>query len=175
MNISFIGYGNMAKAIARGLSQQGSYSLSAAAPSLSAGINKDQIHTHYDNKEIIKDAEVVILAVKPMKMSLILNEITHLLPPHCLLISVAAGLSLSWFAKHCRANQPLIRTMPNTPASVGLAATPMIANQFVSPEQKRQAEFIFSKIGITTWAKNEADMDTFTALSGSGPAYVFSF
>ena len=165
----------MAKAIARGLSQQGSYSLSAAAPSLSAGINEDQIHTHYDNKEIIKKAEIIILAVKPGKMSLILKEITPFLPPDCLLISVAAGLSLSWFAKHCRANQPLIRTMPNTPASVGLAATPMIANQFVSAEQKQQAEFIFSQIGITTWAKNEEDMDTFTALSGSGPAYVFSF
>lgn len=175
MNISFIGYGNMAKAIARGLSQQGSYILSAAAPSLSVGINQDQIHTHYDNKKIIKEAEIVILAVKPMKMSLILNEITPLLSPDCLLISVAAGLSLSWFAKHCRANQALIRTMPNTPASVGLAATPMIANQFVRSEQKQQAELIFSKIGITTWAKNEEDMDTFTALSGSGPAYVFSF
>jgi pyrroline-5-carboxylate reductase len=175
MNISFIGYGNMAKAIARGLSQQGAYSLSAAAPSLSAGMNEEQIHTHYDNKAIIKEAEIIILAVKPGKMSLILKEITPFLPSDCLLISVAAGLSLSWFAKHCRANQPLIRTMPNTPASIGLAATPMIANQFVSSEQKQQAEFIFSQIGITTWAKNEEDMDTFTALSGSGPAYVFSF
>ncbi len=175
MNISFIGYGNMAQAIARGLSQQDSCSLSAAAPSLSIGINKDQIHTHYDNKEVIKEAHIIILAVKPMKMSLVLNEIMPLLPPDCLLISVAAGLSLSWFAKHCRANQPFIRTMPNTPASVGLAATPMIANQFTSSEQKRQAEFIFSRVGITTWAKNEEDMDTFTALSGSGPAYVFSF
>ena len=65
--------------------------------------------------------------------------------------------------------------MPNTPASVGLAATPMIANEHTSSKQKQQAELIFSQIGITTWAKNEEDMDSFTALSGSGPAYVFLF
>lgn len=175
MNISFIGYGNMAKAIARRLIEQGSYSLSAAAPSLTVGINKDLIRTHHDNKEIIKDADIIILAVKPTQMSLILNEITPTLPPECLLISVAAGLSLSWFAQHCRKNQALIRTMPNTPASVGLAATPMIANENTSSEQKQQAELIFSTIGLITWAKKEEDMDTFTALSGSGPAYVFSF
>ncbi|BCA96322.1 pyrroline-5-carboxylate reductase [Legionella antarctica] len=175
MNISFLGYGNMAKAIARGLSQQGCHSLSAAAPSLGIGTNKDQIQTHFDNKQIIKDAEIIVLAVKPMKMSLVLNEITPFLSPDCLLISVAAGLSLSWFAEHGSVNQPLIRTMPNTPASVGLAATPMIANPFTSSEQKRQADFIFSTIGITAWVENEEDMDTFTALSGSGPAYVFSF
>lgn len=175
MNISFIGYGNMAKAIARRLNQQGLYSLSAAAPSLADGVNKDQIRTHHDNKEIIKEADIIILAVKPMQMSLILNEITPTLPQNCLLISVAAGLSLPWFAQHCDKNQAIIRTMPNTPGSVGLAATPMIANEYVNDAQKKQAELIFSQIGITTWADNEDDMDSFTALSGSGPAYVFLF
>ena len=175
MKISFIGYGNMAKAIASGLKQQELYSLSASAPSLAEGVNKDQIHTHHDNKEIIKEAQIIILAVKPMKMSSVLNEITPILPPGCLLISIAAGLSLSWFAKHCRQNQAIIRTMPNTPASVGLSATPMIANEFTSTTQKKQAELIFAQIGLTTWVENEEDMDTFTALSGSGPAYVFLF
>jgi pyrroline-5-carboxylate reductase len=175
MNIHFIGYGNMAKAIARRLTQQDLYSLAAAAPSLTVGVNKDQIRTHHDNKEIIKDADIIILAVKPINMSLVLHEIMPDLPPDCLLISVAAGLSLSWFSEHCGKNQAIIRTMPNTPASLGLAATPMIANEYTSPTQKKQAELIFSQIGLTTWAKNEDDMDTFTALSGSGPAYVFLF
>ncbi|CEG57592.1 pyrroline-5-carboxylate reductase [Legionella fallonii] len=175
MNISFIGYGNMAKAIARGLNQESAYSLSAAAPSLTVGINKDNVRTHHDNREVASNAEIIVLAVKPAKMNEVLQEITPFIPDHCLLISVAAGLSLSWFAKHCKAKQPVIRTMPNTPASVGLAAVPMIANEYTSAEQKRQAEIIFSKIGITTWANNEEEMDTFTALSGSGPAYVFSF
>lgn len=175
MKISFIGYGNMAKAIARGLIQQQAHSLYAAAPSLSVGVNEDQVCTHNDNKEVIKDADIIILAVKPFQMSQMLKEIMPSLQQDCLLISVAAGLNLSWFAAHCGSKQAVIRTMPNTPASVGLAATPMIANQYATTEQKQQAEVIFSQIGLTTWAKNEEDMDTFTALSGSGPAYVFSF
>jgi pyrroline-5-carboxylate reductase len=108
-------------------------------------------------------------------MSKVLNEIKSSLPPGCLLISVAAGLSLSWFSKYCGKHQAIIRTMPNTAASLGLSATPIIANEFTTPAQIKQAELIFSQIGLTTWTKNEEDMDTFTALSGSGPAYVFLF
>ncbi|MBL7479474.1 pyrroline-5-carboxylate reductase [Legionella bononiensis] len=175
MNISFIGFGNMAKAIARGLSQQDSLTISAASPSLTIGINQEGIQTHHDNKEVIKNADIIILAVKPMQMSTVLKEITPLIPQHCLLISVAAGLSLSWFAQYCKRNQAIIRTMPNTPAAIGLAATPMIANDVTTEQQKHWAELIFSKIGLTTWAFNEDEMDTYTALSGSGPAYVFLF
>ncbi|KTD66417.1 pyrroline-5-carboxylate reductase [Legionella shakespearei] len=175
MKICFIGYGNMAKAIARGLRKQGSHHIAASAPSLTIGINNENISTHYDNKEQAKNAEIIILAVKPAQMSAVLQEITPLLLPNCLLISVAAGLSLSWFAKRCRPNQAVIRTMPNTPAAISLGATPLIANEHTSPEQKIQAELIFSQIGLTAWAKSEAEMDVFTALSGSGPAYVFLF
>jgi pyrroline-5-carboxylate reductase len=175
MNISFIGFGSMAKAIVHGLIKEQQHQLSASAPSLTIGVNKDQIHTHHDNKIVIKDAEVVILAVKPAQMDAVLKEITPTLPTKCLLISVAAGLPLSWFATRCSKSQALIRTMPNTPASVGLAATPMIANHHTTSEQKQKAEYIFSTIGFNHWVSNEEDMDTFTALSGSGPAYVFLF
>lgn len=165
----------MAKAIAHGLIAQSSYFLSVAAPSLPKGVNQEGMQTHCDNKEVIKNADIIILAVKPAQMSLVLAEISPLLPSDCLLISVAAGLTLEWFGKRCGSQQALIRTMPNTPASVGLAATPMIANQFVSEAQKNQAEHIFSAIGITSWVEKEQEMDVYTALSGSGPAYVFSF
>lgn len=175
MNISFIGFGSMARAIARGLCQNTQHHLSAAAPSLSIGKTHEQINTHYDNKEVIKNAEIVILAVKPSQMDTVLKEIAPQLPTSCLLISVAAGLSLEWFSQ--RINQPiaLIRTMPNTPASIGLGATPMIANEYTTNDQRRWATQIFSTIGISHWVSNENDMDTFTALSGSGPAYVYLF
>lgn len=175
MNISFIGYGNMAKAIARGLNQLKDYTISASAPSLAFGINQDNIHTHHDNKAVIKNAEIIILAVKPGQMSTVLKEIALSIPPDCLLISIAAGLSLSWFSSYCCKNQAIIRAMPNTPASIGLGATPMIANKYTTTDQKHSAEIIFSHLGITAWAVKEEDMNTFTALSGSGPAYVFSF
>ncbi|MDP3269830.1 MAG: pyrroline-5-carboxylate reductase [Legionella sp.] len=176
MNISFIGFGNMAKAIARGLGNYPElYSLSASAPSLADGINKNKIRTHSDNKELIKNADLIILAVKPAQMKVVLQEITPQLSKNSLLISIAAGLNFSWFSHYCPKEQAIIRTMPNTPAAVGLAATPMIANQFTTAEQKQWAEQIFTTIGIVTWAATEADMDSFTALSGSGPAYVFLF
>jgi pyrroline-5-carboxylate reductase len=175
MNISFIGFGSMAKAIARGLAKEQKHKLFASAPSLTVGSNKEGINTHYDNKEIIKNAQIIILAVKPGQMDNVVQELISELPSECLLISVAAGLTLDWFATHLHKPYALIRTMPNTPASIGLGATPMIANQYVTSEQKKSAEYIFSTIGITHWVTEEEDMDTFTALSGSGPAYIFSF
>lgn len=175
MNINFIGYGNMAKAIAKGLIKKEVYSLSVSAPSLSKGINADKIKTYHDNKEHIKEAQVIILAVKPKLMDAVLKEIAPHIPPDCLLISVAAGLNLNWFKKNLPNKQAVVRTIPNIPAEVGLAATPMIANEFTTASQKKCAELIFSSIGLTTWAEKEEDMDAFTALSASGPAYVFLF
>ncbi len=175
MNITFIGFGNMAKAIARGLGNNKNFSLSASSPTLTAGVNKDCIKTYHDNKEASANADIIILAVKPAQMSSVLQEISPIISSQCLLISVAAGLSLPWFAKNANTKQAIIRTMPNTPASLGLAATPMTANSHVTAKQKEWAELIFSSIGITTWADDEEKMDAFTALSGSGPAYVFLF
>lgn len=175
MNISFIGFGSMAKAIARRLVQEKKHQLSASAPSLVPGINQEGIQTHFDNKHFLKDCQIVIFAVKPMKMDAVFHEIVAEIPSECLIISVAAGLTLDWFTKRITKPHALIRTMPNTPASIGLGATPMIANQTVSKEQKLWAESIFSTIGIIHWVSNEEQMDTFTALSGSGPAYMFSF
>lgn len=175
MNICFIGFGHMAKAIAGGLAQQPEYRLSATSPSLTPGVNKKQIQTFNDNTLAIKTADIIILAVKPAQMSGVLNEIKHSIPEHCLLISVAAGLSLAWFERFCGNKQAIIRTMPNTPAAVGLGATPMIANSAASLEHRKWAERIFSHVGITSWTEHEPDMDSFTALSGSGPAYIFSF
>lgn len=175
MKICFIGYGNMAKAIARGLIGKKSFRITAAAPSLTTGVNQDNIHTYHDNQLAIREAQVIILAVKPHKMSVVLNELYPVLPKHSVLISVAAGLSLEWFAQRCPPDQAIIRTMPNTPAAIGLAATPMIANAATSSLQKDWAQAIFTSIGLAAWADDESAMDTFTALSGSGPAYVFLF
>ncbi len=173
--VCFIGFGNMAKALARGLLKQKNYHLAAAAPSLTVGVNAEGIHTYKDNKAALKNAAIIILAIKPMQMSTALKEIGLLLPKDSLLISVATGMSIDWMSAYCRPGQAIVRTMPNTPAAVGCAATPMIANSATSPAHKKQAELIFSSVGLAHWLDNEQDIDRFTALSGSGPAYVFSF
>ncbi len=175
MNISIIGFGNMAQAIAQGLSKDETNVLRASAPSLSIGINKMGIQTHHDNLATTADADVIILAVKPSQMAAVLVEISPTLPAHCLMISVAAGLRLSWLAERMKPGMAIVRAMPNIAAQVGQAATPLIANEWVTALQKQETEQIFTSIGLSTWLDQERDMETFTALSGSGPAYVFLF
>lgn len=175
MNISFIGYGKIAQALAKGLMHSQHYHIHAAAPSLNNGINKLGVVTTSNNLAIVPNANVIILAVKPGLMAHILAEIQHLIPENALLISVATGLTLEWFAKHTPPNTALIRAMPNIAASIGKSATPLIANQHVSPVQQKYAEKIVKAIGISTWVHQETEMEIYTALSGSGPAYVFQF
>ena len=174
MKISFIGFGNMAKAMSKGFLHDKNNQLRAAAPSLPIGINEDGIQTYSDNLAVISDADILILAVKPAQMSMVLAQISPNLPSKCLVISIASGIPLSWFETH-RPNTAIIRAMPNIAAAIGKGATPLIANEFVSHQQKQWAEKLLTSIGIITWATTESDIDAFTALSGSGPAYVFLF
>ncbi len=182
MKISFIGFGKLAKAIAHGLlrhkttsSNLSDFTLFASAPSLTSGVNQYTIHTHYDNREIAQDADVVILAVKPALMHQVVHEIQDCLANNPLVISVAAGVTLEWFSKNGLTKHALIRTMPNIAATIGDSVTPMIANKKVTNKQKELAEQILGAIGITHWVNDESLMDSFTALTGSGPAYLFLF
>lgn len=174
MKISFIGFGNMAKAIAKPLKGNPNFLLTAASPSLVPD-RVESISTYPDNVTAVAGAEVVILAVKPKVMASVLREIVPYLPSSCLLISIAAGLNLSWLSQRCKPGQALIRAMPNTPVAVQLGYTPLIASQTTTLAQREMAESIFSILGLTLWLKNDEEMDSFTALSGSGPAYIYSF
>ena len=175
MNISFIGFGNMAKAMVQGLVGDDNVKLiQAASPSLPIGTNAEGVKTHQDNLAILADADVIVLAVKPIQMGIIIQQINDALPPNCLLLSIAASISLPWFAKHSP-KRPVVRAMPNLAAALNQSATPLIANEFVTLKQKNLATYIFDKLGLTTWTDNEEDLAIFTALSGSGPAYVFLF
>ncbi len=174
MKISFIGFGNMAKAIADGLLCDANYELRAASPSLPLYIPPHGIKTYPDNLAVVADADIIILAVKPAMMREVVAQMSSRLPSQCLVISIAAGIGLSWFTDYIPGTA-VVRAMPNIAAAIGKAATPLIANQHTTLEQKKWAEHIFTQIGLTTWADKEADIDAFTALSGSGPAYIFKF
>lgn len=175
MNISFIGYGKMAKSLANGWRQSKHYHLRAAAPSLTKAISAEGIETTPSNSDVIRDADVIILAVKPVHMTEVMLEIGAAIPPGCMLISIATGLTLAWFSKYIPETTPVVRVMPNIAAAIQLSATPLIKNQFVNAHQSQIAEQLFNAVGITSWIQDEAQMDVFTALSGSGPAYVFQF
>ena len=174
MNISFIGFGNMAKAMAKGLIQNKKNIIRAASPSLPFGVNEDGIQTYSDNMAVLPDAEVLILAVKPWQIETVFKQIHSSLSAECLVISIATGIPLTWFSAQSPGTA-IVRAMPNIAAAIGQSATPLIANEWVNPKQKQWAEEILTRIGIITWAKEDADIDVFTAFSGSGPAYVCLF
>lgn len=175
MNISFIGYGAIAQAMTKPLLHHLSYKLRAASPSLAVGLNAEGVFTHNDNLAILKDADLIIIAVKPKWVADVLVQVKEAIPAHALLISLAAGLSLSWLEKYSAEKQAIVRAMPNTPVAVRKGATALMANPWVSFQQKAEVSELFQSMGIITWIDHEEQMDALTALSGSGPAYVFLF
>jgi pyrroline-5-carboxylate reductase len=172
MNITFLGYGNMAKAFADGFLKQGLI-LSATAPSLPE-VRNGSLQTHWDNTTFIKQSDIVFIATKPDKVNTVLAEITPLLSAKGILISVAAGLSYSWFLKHgLSTSQPFIRAMPNIAVKLGCGSIPLFKNASVTDKISAQCEKLFASLGKTVWVSQENDLDSFTALTGSGPAYIF--
>ena len=129
-----------------------------------------------DNAAAVKGAEVVVLAVKPQQMrSVALGLAPCLLQARPLLISVAAGIPHAALARWLGHEIPVIRTMPNRPALNGFGATGLYAPASVGAANRALAEMIMGAVSATVWVEHESQMDTVTALSGSGPAYFFLF
>jgi pyrroline-5-carboxylate reductase len=115
---------------------------------------------------------VIVLAVKPQMMEAALPQVAHLAGPETLVLSIAAGLPLSWFEARLPAGTPIVRAMPNTPAAVGRGVTALIGNA-AAAERLALAEALCAAVGATVRLEREDQMDAVTALSGGGPAYVF--
>lgn len=116
---------------------------------------------------------VVVLAVKPQAMDDVLPPLAALTGADTLVISVAAGTTIANIARYFAADTAIVRAMPNTPAAIGRGITALYANTFVQPEQQDACAALLGAVGETVWIADEAQMDAVTALSGSGPAYVF--
>jgi len=128
------------------------------------------------NVDVARNANVIVLAVKPQVMREACTALaTDIGDREVLLISIAAGITTahleSWFGK----SAAIVRCMPNTPALVGKGTSGLFANDRVSEEQKGLAESVMSAVGFATWVDEDADIDVVTAVSGSGPAYFFLF
>ncbi len=121
----------------------------------------------------ISDAEVVVVAVKPQVMDDVLPGIVALKASKPLILSVAAGKTIASFERHFGSDAAVIRTIPNTPAAIGRGITAMAANANVSPAQLELARALLSAVGEVVTVADEAMIDVVTAVSGSGPAYVF--
>jgi len=179
--LAFIGGGNMAAALISGLIKRGL----AAAHVVVADPAHEQldalrrdfgITTANDNVAAVADAEVVILAVKPQQMrSVALGLAAALQRTNPLVVSIAAGIPHAALARWFGAGIPVVRTMPNRPAFNGFGATGLYAPPGVGAAHRALAETIMAAVSATVWVEHESQMDTVTALSGSGPAYFFLF
>lgn len=177
--IAIIGAGNMGSCLIGGLISNGHppHKLFASDPSsekLSELQQKTGIRTSTDNIEAIKDAEIIIFAVKPQLFHDIAKELTKLVQKNKpLVMSVAAGIRESSIQDWLGGNVAIVRVMPNTPSLISCGAAGLYANQLVNHEQHNQAESIMRSVGIVIWLSDEKQIDAVTALSGSGPAYFF--
>lgn len=117
--------------------------------------------------------KVAVLAVKPQAMDEVLPVVAPYVPGDAVVISIAAGKTIADLARHLPNGQPIIRTIPNTPAAIGRGVTVCVANGVVSDEQRDAATALLEACGEVAWIGDEDLMDAVTAVSGSGPAYVF--
>jgi pyrroline-5-carboxylate reductase len=178
MNIAFVGGGNMAHAMLSGLRESGfaAGALQVLEPDAGKGAELARqfgITAHTSAGEWLRAAEVVVLAVKPQQMREAVDAIRGWLSAP-LVLSIAAGVRGSTLARWL-GHERIVRAMPNTPALIRAGITGAAALAGVSGAQRESADRVLRSIGTVLWLDDEAMLDAVTAVSGSGPAYVFTF
>lgn len=181
MKITFIGGGNMASALIAGLAGQ----LTAGADIHVVDPNPEQLGRLADGfgvstaltvGDVVGQSDVIVLAVKPQQMREVAAALLPMLAgARPLVMSIAAGIRGVDLSRWLGGYGAIVRTMPNTPALIGQGITGMVALAGVSAEQKTVADDIMKAVGATVWLDDETLIDPVTAVSGSGPAYVFYF
>lgn len=180
MKLGFIGCGNMATAIMKGVVQQGILSkdeLIGADPS-KAGLEKVQkelgIQVTSDNKEVARVAEVLVLSVKPQFYETVIDEIKDIVSQSQIIVTIAPGKTLEWLEQRFGKPVKIVRTMPNTPALVGEGMTGACCNQNVEPGELEYIVSILKGFGKCEVIPEHL-MDVVVSVSGSSPAYVYMF
>ncbi|MDH2918926.1 MAG: pyrroline-5-carboxylate reductase [Sideroxydans sp.] len=176
MKICFIGGGNMATALIGGLLAQGFKAIDLSVVEINAD-NRTRLTAQFgvrcsaDLAAGIQGCACIVLAVKPQQLHEVATQLAPMLTGQ-LLISIAAGIRASDLARWANSTA-VVRAMPNTPALIQSGMTGLFALPNVAAAQRAQAEQILAAVGKTLWLSDEAMLDAVTAISGSGPAYVF--
>lgn len=176
--IGFIGTGNMAQAMISSIinsnlvPKEQVIGSEIYAPVREMVAKKYHIKTTADNIEVVKEADFIILAIKPDVYELVLNEIKDYIKEGAIIIGIGAGVSLSFLKNHLNANTKAIKAMPNTPAMVGAGMTAISMIDSFSEAEMEELLSILNSFGKTEIVE-EYLMDGVTAVSGSSPAYVF--
>jgi pyrroline-5-carboxylate reductase len=176
--IAFVGSGNMAEALVKGLVAAGLAEPGEIVCADPRAERREELEKRYrvattgDNPAAVAGADLVILSVKPQIMDVILDEIAGSIDPRKLVISIAAGVTTAAIARKLGAGVRIVRTMPNTPALVGAGATALARGAHATEEDLALAFTLFEAVG-TAVVVEEHLLDAVTGLSGSGPAFVF--
>lgn len=176
--IGFIGAGNMAEALIRGLVRGhhvAAERVHASAPRrerLDELAESYGIHVTTDNKEVARHSGLIVLSVKPQIMDKVLREITEHVKPGTLVVSIAAGVDTESIENALPDGVRVVRAMPNTPALVGAGATAVAAGRHASEADLATVKALFEAVGLAV-VLEEYHLDAVTGLSGSGPAYIF--
>jgi pyrroline-5-carboxylate reductase len=180
LTIGLIGGGNMSRALVRGLLKAGhpASRLQVADPDPAqleqVGALHASVGIHGDNQPVAGAADVLVIAVKPQLMASVAQQLaTRPRRAGQLILSVAAGITLDslrgWFGP----DTPLVRVMPNQPATIGAGISGLAASMQVSDRDRQVAQYVAAATGQAVWLQDEALMDAVTAVSGSGPAYFY--
>ena len=179
-NIAIIGCGTMGEALVQGLLRNSivdSEKVVATTPREERNatlMERYGIRTTTDNVAAVREAEILFLSVKPQVMPKVLQELRGVVQPTALVFSIAAGVTLTTIQEAL--NVPaIVRAMPNTPAQIGEGITVWTATGAVTEEQRAHASAILRALGEEIYVEEENYLDMATALSGTGPAYVFLF
>ncbi len=176
--IAFIGAGAMGEAMIGGLLRHKLVEPSAiTAADLHQGRLDDVetlfgVQTTRDNRSAVRKARIVVLSVKPQVLSAVCADLRNVLRPSTLVVSIVAGARIASMAGRL-GHDAIVRTMPNTPAQIGEGMTVWTATDAVSEKQREQAGTILGALGKQLYVRDESFLDKATAVSGSGPAYVF--
>ncbi|MCC6458539.1 MAG: pyrroline-5-carboxylate reductase [Caldilineaceae bacterium] len=176
--ISFIGSGAMGEAMIKGMVAQGVVTAAQIVASDPVAARREQMESHFGvkttstNLDAVKDADVVVLSVKPQILPKVMAELNGKIPATALILSIVAGVPIAPMQQGL-AHERIVRTMPNTPAQVGKGMTVWVATPAVTPEQRQQTQAILNALGEQVMVEDEHYLDMATGLSGSGPGYVF--
>jgi len=178
--IAIIGPGAMAEAIIAGLLRK---EITTPERILASGPRIERVkelESRYgirpftENSKAVRQADVIILSIKPQRLSKVLSELAGEVPTGALVLSIIAGATIQTLSEGLR-HDAIVRSMPNTPAQIGEGITVWTAAPSVTPEQHSLARQVLGALGQEVFVEEESYMDMATALSGTGPAYVFLF
>jgi len=176
--IGFIGAGNMAEAMIRGLVRGGHVPADRIAASAPRKERLDELKREYgidvtqNNREVVQRCGLIVFSVKPQILEKVLREVGDQIKPGTLVVSIAAGVDTATIEDALPADMRVVRAMPNTPALVGAGATAISPGKHASEADLAVARALFDAVGITV-ELDEMHLDAVTGLSGSGPAYIF--